>query len=151
MKNNLIAVLALLMMSTVLLADDTPSRSSNCQYRTDCTFDDWHDPWTKADTARQAAFLTLLYIDARQTLEMQRNNWTDSDGTKYHESNRILGEHPSRSRIINYNLAVAALHTGLAYLAPAPVRHAMQYVGIFVEAESVNHNYRAGIRIGTSF
>lgn len=109
-----------------------------------------HDPWTDADTARQAAYLALVYADVRQTLEMERDGWT-VNGNNVKEDNRILGQHPSRRRIISYAAGGALLHTGITYALPRWARTPVQYISILAEADTVNRNYRLGIRVGTRF
>jgi hypothetical protein len=123
--------------TTAFQFEPSMPNSQRCQYvASDCT---WRDPWTTGDTARQALFLTLLYIDYRQTS-------TTIGDPRYTDGNRILGPNPTKKQLLRYNLAVAVLHTGFSYVLPATGRKWFQYVSIAVEAETVYHNYKIGIR-----
>lgn len=120
------------------------SNSQACQYKTHCSFSEWHDDWRTADTVREAIFAGMVYIDVRQTLE-------DLDNPDHEESNPVLGKHPSRKRVIYYSVGGVILHSGVMWLLPNDMRSASQYVSIGLEAMTIRNNYRLGIRIGKNF
>jgi hypothetical protein len=100
-----------------------------------------HDEWTADDTKRQAAYLLVYVADWNQTRYIATHK-------NIMEINPILGEHPSVSRVDGYFMAVAVIHTGIAYLLPAEWRKAFQYVTLGFEAGIVTGNYyRSGIQI----
>ena len=72
--------------------------------------------WTKADTARQAAFVTVTAMDWMQTRQIAQNP------DKYRELNPILGEHPSTGEVDVYFAAAIAAHTGIAMALPPDYR-----------------------------
>ena len=63
------------------------------------------DKWTMQDIILEGSFLTLLFIDCKQT------HWI-SHSNKFKESNFILGENPSDIKINSYFL----LFEGLVHL-----------------------------------
>ncbi len=83
-----------------------------------------------ADMARQGIFIAVLTTDVIQSNRMP----------EYPEQNIFLGEHPSRQKVVNYNIIMAALNTGVAYILPDKYRDVFQYVSIGVELEAINHN-----------
>jgi len=64
--------------------------------------------WDKTEIGLEAAFATLSIIDWGQTLKMSDNSWGTKKYTlqhteiRRHESNLILGRHPSRGTINIY-------------------------------------------------
>lgn len=99
--------------------------------------------WTKADTAREAAYLALHGVDWGQTLYI-----ADHPG-EYHERNRLMfSEHPSRGEV-NLKFAVGAvLHPLVSYLLPDEYRPWWQYGTIGLEAACVGNNISLGIGMG---
>ncbi len=115
------------------------------------------DPWTKTDTAFQAATVALTLADWGQTRWMQRQYTKREPGRIYWEGwrpegiydeiNPILGEHPSQSRIDVYFAGLILGHTAIARLLPNPYRRIWQGVFIVTEAGFVAHNITIGARI----
>ena len=99
------------------------------------------DDWTRRDTAWEAAYLTLHIIDWGQTLYAARRP------DQYIERNRILGDHPSTGDVNRYFLATGIAHVGIAYVLPPRYRRYWQWLWIAIEADTVNRNYKAGVRI----
>jgi hypothetical protein len=97
--------------------------------------------WTAEDTAWQASFLALHVVDWGQTRDIA------AQPNRYHETNPILGEHPSQARVDRYFAATAILHTAVAYTLPPKWRRAWQYVSIGYQAGFVASNYNIGLRI----
>ena len=64
--------------------------------------------WDKTEIGLEATFVALSVIDWGQTLKMSDNNWKTGKYTpehyeiKRHESNLLLGRHPSRGEINLY-------------------------------------------------
>jgi hypothetical protein len=98
------------------------------------------DDWSRADTYREATYLTLHTIDWAQTREIARN-------PNYYEQNMYLGKHPSIREVDRYFAAMALAHIGVAYILPSEWRTPFQYVTIGVEVGAVVHNYSIGINI----
>lgn len=99
------------------------------------------DPWSDADIAREAVYLTLHAADWRQTrVAAERPD-------RFVETNPILGEYPSARRIDGYFAATALLHVGVVHVLPASWRPAFQYFWIGVEAGQAVRNYRVGVRM----
>jgi hypothetical protein len=99
------------------------------------------DEWTAMDTAFQAAFLSVLYVDYRQTMQMQ------TPEVSWKEYNSFLGDHPTKRDIGQYFAACAVLHTGIALMLPKPYRTVWQVVWFGAEYSMTRTNYRAGLRL----
>ena len=99
------------------------------------------DSWSREDTYRETAYLTLHTLDWAQTRNIARNP------NKWHEQNAILGTHPSVSQVDRYFIATAALQFAVAYYLPTEYRKAFQYVTIGIEGGVVAHNFSIGIGV----
>ena len=97
--------------------------------------------WTNADTARQAAYLTLHAADWGQTRNIAKRP------DEFYEVNPILGEHPSIRRVDSYMAFSALAHTAISYALPPKWRRRWQYASITVKAGIVGWNYSAGLKI----
>lgn len=100
------------------------------------------DEWTKADTAREAAYLALHVADWGQTLDIADHP------ERWHETNPVLGSHPSRGEVNGWFAATALLHPVVSYLLPKPYREMWQYGTIGLELYCVGNNYSIGIGYG---
>jgi len=100
------------------------------------------DEWTKEDTYREAAYLALHVADWGQTLEVA--NHPD----EYHETNPVLGSHPSRGRVNAYFIATGILHPVVSYVLPRPYRELWQYGTIGIEIICVGNNAAIGVGFG---
>lgn len=98
-----------------------------------------HDGWTQADTAREAVYATLIFIDAKQTHEIANHD--------LHEQNSVLGAHPSDRSINTYFAATLALQAYIVYLLPEAERAKVQYLGIALEGYVVRGNVRLGLAV----
>lgn len=98
--------------------------------------------WTKADTARQVVYSTLHIMDWGQT------RYIATHPEKYHETNPILGSHPSLRSVNLYFGATLLCHTAISAILPDKYRRAWQYVTIGVEGAYVVHNFNIGIKFG---
>ena len=95
--------------------------------------------WTRADTAREVAYLALHVVDYSQTLEISDNP------NRWYEKNPIIGKHPSRGEVNTYFLITGLLHPAVAYVLPKPYREIFQYSTIAIEIYCVGNNYSLGI------
>lgn len=100
----------------------------------------WAGDWSSADSARQWTYTALHIADWGQTLDIVGRP------DEYHETNPLLGEHPSRGKVNRYMATTLAAHWLIASWLPAKPRRAFQYVTLTVEAGMVAHNYRLGVR-----
>ena len=101
---------------------------------------DERDPgWRWHDTALELVFAGVTTVDMLQTVSFRQN------GT--HEVNPILGQYPSRLRVVG-GIGLAVLgHAAIAYVLPRPWRTIWQTMWLGVEVDAVGHNVSAGIRI----
>lgn len=102
------------------------------------------DPWSRADTYREAACAAVAVADWGQTLDV-RDGATAGRGC--YERNPLLGRCPSRAAVNAYFAASVALHVLVSRLLPAEWRRAFQYVTLGWEAGIVAHNYSVGFQI----
>lgn len=112
------------------------------------------DDWTREDTYRQAALTTLLVVDWAQTRWAIRHNeelrycgYNAEPCRFYHESNPLLGEHPSIGKVNNLIGASIIGHAAIAYMLPRGWREGWQYVWIGVEASAIYSNRSLGIKM----
>lgn len=96
------------------------------------------DDWSTEDKQREAIFIATGAMDWLQTRNVARN----PDG--WHETNPILGRHPSIGRVNNYFLGAMLVHVGIVHLLPAEYRPVFQTITIFIEAGYVANNYQLG-------
>ncbi len=94
------------------------------------------EKWDTTEIALYAVALTLDYVDYRQTIEIVRSD--------YYETNPMLGKYPSESRVRNHFILSAIG----SYLIADNIKHRKAFlIGfILVEALFVNHNISIGIR-----
>jgi hypothetical protein len=96
------------------------------------------DPWTREDTYREAAYLTLLAADWAQTRSFRRAG--------HSEANALLGERPSQSRVDSIILLTGIAHVGIVHALPSNWRDSFQIVSIGLEIFAVQHNVSVGIK-----
>lgn len=96
--------------------------------------------WTDNDTKVEAAYLVLHAIDWSQT------RYIAAHPQELHETNQILGEHPSDAEVNRYFILAGLLHAGIAYALPVNARRGWQSITIVVEAGQIARNYNIGIR-----
>lgn len=100
--------------------------------------------WTDDDTARQALTLALLGADWAQTRSIAKGI------PGIHETNPLLGEHPSTGRVNNYFAASMLGHTLLMNALPPEIRKWAQYGTIGLEAGVAGRN-KLKLGIGMTF
>jgi hypothetical protein len=98
------------------------------------------DEWTKADTAMEILYAGLHVADWNQTLQI-------ADGETYKESNKILGEYPSKDQVDLYFLTSLLGHYYIAKKLNQPYRLAWQSVWINVQYNAVKHNHKIGLKV----
>ena len=101
------------------------------------------DEWTKADTAREAAYLAFHIADWGQTHNLIHRR--EKEG--YWETNRILGKTPSIKRVDSYMAFTMLAHIGISYILPRGWREAFQYTTTGIEAGVVIHNNSVGLKV----
>ena len=118
------AVLAWVLVAVVLAACSRDARAGD---------------WTGTDSAWQAAYLTTLAIDCAQT------RWVAAHPGTFTETDRFLGERPSKGRINSVCAGYGIFNTTVSYLLPAPWRRAWQVSTIAIELHFIRNNWSAGI------
>ena len=95
--------------------------------------------WSNGDTNRQLAFTGVLMLDWAQTRYIANNP------IEFQEDNKILGRHPTISRVNGYFASAALIHWGISYALPPSARKVWQNISIAVEAGKVGRNFEIGI------
>ena len=95
--------------------------------------------WTKEDTYLQGAVIGALLIDMAQTLYI-----TDHPD-KYCELNPLLGEHPSKEKVVGYFMGAIALHTAISFAINERERRWFQGCTLFIETGVALRNLSLGI------
>jgi hypothetical protein len=114
------------MILTLLILLAGPSTNAN----------HWH--WSMADTAREAAFASVLLVDMDQTM---------TNGSTCTESNPLIGTCANSKKVLMYGASCLLIHAGVAALLPKPYRAPWQYLWIGAEVNVVAVNYRAGVMV----
>lgn len=100
--------------------------------------------WSNDDIKRQLTYGLLHGADWAQTRTIAKNP------TQYHETNPLLGEHPSVGRVNNYFLTTLLGHALIAnYLSPE-YRKLFQNATIGLEAGVAGRN-KFNVGIGMTF
>lgn len=99
----------------------------------------WH-PYSSSDITRQAVFTGLMLLDYKQTLDIKKHK-------ELRETNKILGENPSDTRVRNYFIATTIVHAAIVGFLPPAEREVWQCAGIVLEGVVVMHNRRLGLHI----
>lgn len=87
----------------------------------------------------EVAYQVAAAADWMQTITIARNPDT------WHETNPILGQHPSAAQVNAYFVACGLLHVAITKALPADYAAVWQFVTISVEAGFVTHNRSLGI------
>ena len=99
------------------------------------------DDWSQADTAAQVLVTATLVADMGQTLDIKNHPDT-------HETNKILGKHPSDTKIVAYFVLAAAGHAYVATKLPAGwQRSTWQYGWAAIQIAQVVRNRRMNLRM----
>lgn len=100
----------------------------------------WAKDWTREDTNRQAVVTALLVVDWGQTRYIAKH-------PEFHETNPLLGEHPSIGQVNNYFVASILAHATVSMILPPDWRKGWQYIWIGIEADTVDRNRHIGIKV----
>lgn len=99
------------------------------------------DPWSRGDTYREVAALTLRLIDYKTTLQIAKHP------NEYREANPLLGEHPSVGEVNTFFIIATVAHPIISYALPKEYRKAFQYISIGVSGTASITNVWSGLKI----
>ncbi|GLT20807.1 hypothetical protein GCM10007933_02590 [Zoogloea oryzae] len=99
------------------------------------------DDWTDSQLAKAAALATLTAADWSQTRNIARHP------SRWHETNPLLGEHPTTATVDRHFIASAVLGAALLHALPSNVRDYALDAGLVLEVGCVANNVRLGIGI----
>jgi hypothetical protein len=102
---------------------------------TGCTFG---ENWTRGDTYREVAWGAIHAVDWAQTRQIAQN-------PEYHETNPILGSHPSVGSVDLYMASALVIHPVISAVLPKPYRDVWQYLSIGVSGACVINNVSIGV------
>mgnify|MGYP003394102298 CR=1 FL=1 len=111
------------------------------------------DPWSRGDTYREVAALTLRLIDYRTLSAIARvaNYKTTLQIAKhpneYREANPLLGEHPSVGEVNTFFIIATVAHPIISYALPKEYRKAFQYISIGASGTASITNVWSGLKI----
>jgi hypothetical protein len=88
----------------------------------------------------EAAVLTAGLIDYAQTRDIKNH-------PELYETNPLLGENPSDTRIRNYFIAAGLAHVGVTHLLPRPYRMPWQLGWLSIQLINMQNNHRLGLRL----
>jgi hypothetical protein len=153
MKNTIAAVLFVWCSSAI--AGDLPDLGEPSPGRYELS---------KGQIAAETAFVALMYVDYRQTMDIRgwcdRNNvgagkatyhadgtvtWENGASCDAYEGNPLLGEHPSDARIRNYFVGATLAHVAIAKALPTEYRPYWQGAGILLQLVTVIKNKQIGM------
>ena len=97
--------------------------------------------WTDSQLAKAAALATITAADWSQTRNIARHP------SRWHETNPLLGEHPTQSAVDRHFIASAVLGAALLHALPSEWRDRALDVGLVLEVGCVANNARLGIGI----
>ena len=99
------------------------------------------DPWTRQDTYREIAALTLRTIDWKTTRDIARNP------DKYIEANPLLGDHPSIGKVNTFFVLTTIIHPVISYYLPRDYRTVFQYISIGISGTAATVNLWSGLKV----
>jgi len=93
--------------------------------------------------AEEAVYQALWFTDMGTTLDIRHH-------PEQHETNQMLGEHPSNGRVYRYFLVGSAVHAAVTYElvqhnAPKIVIRGWELVTIGIEAQALETNFYLGL------
>ncbi|OGW34737.1 MAG: hypothetical protein A2010_12050 [Nitrospirae bacterium GWD2_57_9] len=103
--------------------------------------------WTTQDTIVEAVFVSLVYVDWKQTIEFTQHPDKYPD---CFETNPLLGPHPSRTRVNTVVAGSVLAHAFIAQELSQPYRAWWQFFWIGVEIHCIRKN-RVVMGVTTSF
>lgn len=99
------------------------------------------DEWTAPQLEKAAALATLTAADWAQTRNIARHP------VRWHETNPLLGEHPSVGAVDRHFALSAVLGAAALHALPSRYRDMALNAGLVIEATCVANNLRLGIGI----
>ena len=99
------------------------------------------DDWTDAQVTKAAALATLTAADWAQTRNIARHP------VRWHETNPLLGEHPSVGAVDRHFALSAMLGAAALHALPTRYRDMALNAGLVIEATCVANNLRLGIGV----
>jgi len=107
------------------------------------------DKMSNVDLGMEAAYMVVSTMDWAQTRNMAQRHYTwnvNGEQRFYHESNPVLGNHPSKTKIDLYFVSTDILHYAVAKVIPAgPWRSLWQGLTVTAEAYCVMTNFQKDI------
>ena len=100
----------------------------------------YKEPLTEVDKANVVLFNVLQGIDMLQTLEIANND-------NYYEKNKILGKHPSETRVVTYFVARGFAHFHATKMIPQKYRRFWHAYNLVYNYDVIRDNHELGIRI----
>ena len=97
-------------------------------------------PLSAKEWKLEAAVLTAGLIDYAQTRDIKNH-------PEIYETNPLLGENPSDTRIRNYFIAAGLAHVGITHLLPRPYRMPWQLGWLTLQVINMQNNHRLGLRL----
>jgi len=95
---------------------------------------------TPLEEKRQYLVYATLAIDAAQTLDIKNH-------PELHESNPILGRHPSDAKIVTYFVAAGYAHYSITKALPTEYRAAWQYGWAALQIATIVRNRKLNLRM----
>lgn len=99
------------------------------------------DEWTDTQVTKAVALATLTAADWAQTRNIARHP------VRWHETNPLLGEHPSVAQVDRHFAASAIIGAAALHALPTRYRDWALNAGLVIEATCVANNLRLGIGI----
>lgn len=99
------------------------------------------DDWTYEQATKAAALATLTAADWAQTRNIARHP------VRWHETNPLLGEHPSVAQVDRHFAASAIIGAAALHALPTRYRDWALNAGLVIEATCVANNLRLGIGV----
>lgn len=95
--------------------------------------------WSTADKVMGGVWGGIHAIDCAQTLKIARNP------DEYKELNPLLGEHPSKGKVIAFCVLTPIMHVLVADNLSSKGRKIYQGLFIVLKADAVIYNFRIGL------
>jgi len=101
--------------------------------------------WTKADTARQLAYMTVLAVDAGQTADIQNH---DDLVEKNPVISGMFGDNPTSGQTAAYFVGAGVAHYAVSAMLKPKYRKYWQSVTLSLNTAVVANNYQLGLKWG---
>jgi hypothetical protein len=142
MRNFRTILLIALALFAIMLAGKSHADEAPVTAEQKCT--QWCKPFWKSLPKEEYVYFAAASLDMLTTLDIKHH-------PELHETNFILGEHPSDAKVIGWFILTDALHAGITYElvdndVPKPIIKAWEYISIGVETGYAVHNYKLGLR-----